>query len=161
MNDSWRRLLTEAIDRALDGKGFRLVAFVYMPEHVHLLVYPVDADSRVETLLSAIKRPFSYRVKQQLIAERNPLLADLTVQERPGKRSFRFWVEGGGYDRNLTSAASVMASIDYLHLNPVKRGLCRMAIDWKWSSARFFASDGKFPDPDLPTLSPLPPSFLT
>ena len=26
----------------------------------------------------------------------------------------------------------------YIHNNPVRRGLCRRAVDWKWSSARYY-----------------------
>ncbi len=39
-NDEWRRMLAESVERAIQGHDFRLVAFVFMPEHVHLLVYP-------------------------------------------------------------------------------------------------------------------------
>jgi putative transposase len=28
--------------------------------------------------------------------------------------------------------------IDYIHLNPVRRGLVERASDWKWSSAAWF-----------------------
>src|SRR5947209_1895181 len=86
----WNRQLSLAIDRAVTGHGFLLVAFVYMPEHIHLLVYPTNLDARVEQLLFAIKRPFSYRIKQQLVEEKDPLLERLTVRERPGKYAFRF-----------------------------------------------------------------------
>ena len=38
-----------------------------------------------------------------------------------------------------------------LHHNPVTRKLCRRAIDWKWSSARYYLSDPpRQQDPDLP-----------
>jgi hypothetical protein len=29
--------------------------------------------------------------------------------------------------------------IDYIHNNPVRRGLVSQATDWPWSSARFYA----------------------
>lgn len=64
---------------------------------------------------------------------------------------FRFWQEGPGFDRNLFSPEAITASMDYIHLNPVKRGLCEKATDWKWSSARFYL--GETTDPDLPTLT--------
>ena len=35
--DDWRKLLCESIDRAVTTWEFRLVAFVVLPEHVHLL----------------------------------------------------------------------------------------------------------------------------
>jgi putative transposase len=65
-NDVWRRLLTEAIERANEERDFGLVAFVFMPEHVHLLVYPRGSDCDIEGLLQAIKRPYSHRVKRLL-----------------------------------------------------------------------------------------------
>jgi hypothetical protein len=34
----------------------------------------------------------------------------------------------------------------------VRRGLVARAVDWKWSSARWYAYDGKDHDPDLPTI---------
>ncbi len=62
----------------------------------------------------------------------------LTVRERPGKECFRFWQEGPGFDRNLFSPDAIASSLEYIHNNPVSRGLCRRAVDWKWSSARYY-----------------------
>ena len=44
----------------------------------------------------------------------------------------------GGYARNLFEADPVEADVDYIHMNPVKAGLCKKVIDWKWSSAEFY-----------------------
>jgi putative transposase len=153
--DSWRRLLSESIDRAVARHQFRTVAFVYMPEHVHLLVDPVVSDSRVDRLLYAIKRPFSYRIKQQLEQTANPLIEQLTVRERPGKQVFRFWQEGPGYDRNLKSSAVVLKAIDYIHNNPVRRGLCRDPEGWRWSSWKHYHRPEELRDPDLPQIDGL------
>ncbi len=90
-NDEWRRMLAESVGRAIQGHDFRLVAFVFMPEHVHLLVYPTTHEPRLDLLLKAIKRPFSFRIKRALAAARGPLLGELTVRERPGVERFRFW----------------------------------------------------------------------
>jgi len=54
----------------------------------------------------------------------------------------------------------VMSAIDYLHDNPVRRRLCRAAIDWKWSSARWYATNRQQIDPELPTIHGLPPEFF-
>src|SRR6185369_2039841 len=76
-------LLSQSLDRAMSQQGFCLLAFVYMPEHVHLLVFPVTPTARFEQLLFAIKRPFSYRVKQYLEQNDPSLLQQLTILERP------------------------------------------------------------------------------
>jgi putative transposase len=154
--DSRLRIVSESIDNAIDPEKYRLIAFVFMPEHIHLLVYPLETKPELGRLLAAIKRPVSRRVKETLINGQSPLLEKLTVQERPGKTVFRFWQEGPGYDRNLQTEKAVTAAIDYIHLNPVRRGLCQQARDWKWSSARFYESDGRLQEKDLPTIHGLP-----
>ncbi|MCA8991786.1 MAG: transposase [Planctomycetaceae bacterium] len=159
--DLWRKMFCQAIDAAIERHEFRLVAFVIMPEHVHLLVHPTTTNPDVSGLLSAIKRPFSFRIKQLLIEQNSTLLPKLMVRERPGKTSFRFWQEGPGYDRNLHTQTAVLAAIDYIHNNPVARKLVDQARDWKWSSYRWYEWDKQNVDPDLPTIHGLPWDFFT
>jgi putative transposase len=159
-NEAWRSMLARQIDTANKRHEFRLVAFVFMPEHLHLLVYPTG-ESEVSDLLKAIKKPFSFRIKQLLMQHDSHLLNRLTIRERPGKMTFRFWQEGPGYDRNLNSESAVLASIDYIHANPVRRGLVEQARQWKWSSARWYESNGQEIDADLPTIHGLLFGFFT
>lgn len=160
VGDLWSQMLCQSIDRALRRYQFGLIAFVIMPNHLHMLVYPKQRECRVDRLLWAIKRPFSYRIKQLLQETQNPLLDHLIIRDRPGSTVFRFWQEGPGYDRNLSSLKAVEASIDYIHLNPVKQKLVDQCRDWKWSSARWYESEGKLVDSDLPELSGLPWDFF-
>ena len=159
-NDDWREKFCRAVDCAFERWTFRLVAFVLMPEHVHLLVQPTVMPVKIDNLLSATKQPYSVRIKRILEAARSPLLQKLTVLERPGKTAFRYWQEGPGYDRNLSTEAAVLAAIDYIHNNPVRRHLVERATDWKWSSARWYASDRQVIDPDLPTIHGLSWEFF-
>jgi len=161
LDNPWRReQLSIAIDRAIENHGWRLTAFVFMPEHVHLLVYPTQQSLKVEKLLFAIKRPFSYRVKQRLAETSDPLLQRLTIRQRPDKTTFRFWQEGPGYDRNMRTEKVLRSAIDYIHLNPVRRKLVERVTDYQWSSACWYASDGQEVDPSLPKLSAVPAGWF-
>ena len=153
-------MLSLSIDRAMQGRHFQLIAFVYMPEHVHLLVYPTSDDSRIDGLLKAIKQPFSYRVKQILNAQGSSLLGRLTIRERPGKTVFRFWQEGAGYDRNLNTPSALEAAVEYIHLNPVRRRLVMRGCDWLWSSCRFYQAPDSQPEEGLPQVHRLPKDCL-
>lgn len=159
-NDVWRGMLAQSLDRAMQGRRYRLAAFVFMPEHVHLMIYPLAEAGTIDTLLKAIKRPFSFRIKQVLIESRSRLLERLTIRQRPGVTTFRYWQEGPGYDRNFTKPSSVLAAIDYLHHNPVRRGLVKRAVDWKWSSARYYLVDPPQQYAGLPTVHGLPAEWL-
>jgi putative transposase len=59
-NDAWRRYLVRSLDEAGDPLRFHLVAFVFMPEHVHLLVYPLEEKPAIDDYLAAVKRPVQW-----------------------------------------------------------------------------------------------------
>ena len=88
--------------------------------------------------LQAVKEPVARKAIRHLKSNAPEWLARVTVRERPRLRH-RFWQPGGGYDRNITSTEALRAVIEYIHANPVRRGLVARAEDWEWSSARWYA----------------------
>jgi putative transposase len=142
---TYERCVAGALGRSIDEAGheceIRLAAFVFMPEHVHLLVVPANLEPAIGRYLARIKQPFSKWVKEQLTETRSRLIVRLTVQERPGKTCFRIWQESPGYDRNLMTPAVIEAAVEYIHMNPARRGLVKRAVDWKWSSASWYLLD--------------------
>jgi len=131
-----------------------LVGFVFMPEHVHLIVFPKNEHASVSSLLSAIKKPHSFRVKKLMQENNDPWLGRLTIRERPGRTVFRFWQEGSGYDRDITNANTILNALEYIHANPVRRGLCDHPGQWRWSSWHHYYGD-HIPS-GLPTTHGLP-----
>jgi putative transposase len=67
-----------------------------------------------------------------------------------------FWQSGGGYDRNIDSGRTLLEMIDYIHLNPVRRGFVARAEDWKWSSAQQLLTEAN----PTPVVDPIPPDWL-
>ena len=114
-------LFVHSVAAARRRHRFDVWAYVVMPEHVHLLIRPREDQYPISKILAAIKRPMAYRAKQ----------AGLNARER-------FWLPGGGFDRNLVGATAVRNEIDYIHANPVRRGLCEAPEDWAYSSAGFW-----------------------
>lgn len=160
-NDDWCGRLARSLDAACEKTKFQLVAFVFMPDHVHLLVNPREQDPSISHFLDRLKQPFSKEIKSLLSIRPNRLLRQLTVEERPGRTCFRFWQEGPGYDRNIYSREAVAASMDYIHNNPVKKRLCERAVEWKWSSARYYLSEPPAQQlPGLPHIHGLPMDAL-
>jgi hypothetical protein len=56
-----------------------------------------------------------------------------------GKKHYRFWQRDGGYDRNVVEPDTAFQETEYIHNNPVRRGLSAKPEDWIWSSAADFA----------------------
>jgi putative transposase len=126
--------LAEAIEAARQEYEFALWAYVFMPEHVHLLIYPTTAPYDIRDMLQGIKEPVGRQAVAYLRENAPEWLERITVQ-RGQRVERRFWQAGGGYDRNVVEAHTLMAMIAYIHANPVRRGLVKNAEEWKWSSA--------------------------
>ncbi len=129
-DDQTAQWMIEAIDNNRSKGLFDLWAYVVMPEHVHLVIRPNDAD--ISDILKRIKQSVARRVLRNRLDD-----------ALPG----HFWQAGGGYDRNLRSSDDVQEKIDYVHANLVKRGLVERSTDWPWSSARCWLEGSEVPIP--------------
>ncbi|MEX0715654.1 MAG: hypothetical protein WD066_03670 [Planctomycetaceae bacterium] len=130
------RWLAESIDAARDELNFDVWAFVFMPEHVHLIVRPRAAVYDIAQIRKTIKSPVAMRAIGYLEEHAPEWLPRITRQR--GSRTERlFWQSGGGFDRNIFERATLMKMIDYIHANPVRRGLVERPEEWWWSSAAF------------------------
>ena len=140
--DRSRQWLIDAIERARARHSFHLWAYVIMPEHAHLLVYPAVEGCRIEAILTSVKKSVSNRAIVFVRSQAPEFLARMTDRQPNGKVAIRFWQRGGGYDRNLWNPRYIWEMIDYIHGNPVRRGLCRGPLDWPWSSACEYRQPG-------------------
>jgi putative transposase len=155
--DRTRQWLVEALAAACACHHLSLWAYVIMPEHVHILFLPEDDNYHVAAVLKSIKQPVARKAVNFLRNNAPDFLEHLRVSWPGGRREYRFWQQGGGYDRNIYSADVAWASVEYIHNNPVRRGLADCAVAWPWSSARWYAGmsdvllpmDSAPPDPPI------------
>src|SRR5262249_14395902 len=120
--------------RARVRHGMRLYAWVFMPEHVHLVLRA--AGSPWSTIAQYLKTGLSKRVIgrwKKLGPSASGILR--AIKDEDGHR---FWLPGGGFDRKLRSTQAIAKEIRYVHRNPVERGLVSAPEEWKWSSVRWW-----------------------
>jgi len=128
------RWLAGSIEKARSAHEFDLWAYVFMPEHVHLILWPRRKEYRIETIRQAIKQPVARKATIWLEENRPDWIPRITVEKGKVSRR-RFWQKGAGYDRNIFEYSTLLHMIDYIHDNPVRRDLCSKPTDWRWSSA--------------------------
>ena len=146
----------DALDKARKKHGFHLWAWVIMPEHIHLLVWTPDSEMKIDKILASIKKPVSYKAAQYLKHHAPLFLEKLTVVSA-GRTCHRFWQSGPGWDQNLYNPPAIHNAIEYIHNNPVRRGLVQTPTAWQWSSACNWAgieSTHIQVDHTVPTLHP-------
>jgi putative transposase len=127
-------ILLEEIERARKIYSFKLWAYVVMPSHVHLLLWPKDAKYDIAKIQSGIKGIMSKRYGKYL-AETDVARHDNFLLKKGEFASFLFWQPGGGFDRNLWNPKAIHDSISYIEANPVRRKLASTPEAWRWSSA--------------------------
>jgi putative transposase len=132
----------EALNKARKKHRFHIWAYVIMPEHVHVLIWPLEEKYDMAKILQSIKEGPSKRAKAYLKKHNPAYLSKLRVTWPSGRIEHRFWQQGGGYDRNMFSRAVIRAAIDYIHANPIRGGFVENPEDWKWSSASWHLGKG-------------------
>ena len=103
--------------------------YVVMPDHVHAILWCSDPGA-ISRFMKSWKQTSSLRLKK-LLRGLLPKYAATIPHTDP------FW-QAGFYPFNLYSEPKALEKLNYMHLNPVRAGLVERAIDWKWSSARYF-----------------------
>jgi putative transposase len=61
-HERWAQLILSVLNH-YDGTGYSLHAYVVMPDHLHLLITPIDT---LEKSMQLIKGSFSFRAKREL-----------------------------------------------------------------------------------------------
>ena len=103
----------------------KLVAFVLMPDHFHLILNPLDGDIRrsIGTLKSR-----SAKAVVRLCPPDWFLLGDGTHQVwQDSFKALPLW-----------SQWMIWQKINYIHSNPLKAGLVKSTADYQWSSFHDF-----------------------
>jgi putative transposase len=141
--DRTRDYLTRAIDQARGKHGFHLWAYAIMPEHVHLLIWPARESYSISAILKSIKQSVSRKAVNWLRKNNPQGLRWLSTGQVT--KPYQFWQDGGGYDREVRTGQGLRQVLDYIHLNPVRRGLAGQSEQWFWSSARQWSDLGVGP----------------
>jgi putative transposase len=109
---------------------FRLVGYVVMPEHIHLLMSePRSGDP--SKVLQVLKQRVSRALRPKRARHSSRQLR-LGFAGSPADEP-HFW-QRRFYDFNVWSAAKVREKLEYMHANPVKRKLVPHPGLWLWSS---------------------------
>ncbi len=109
-------LLLQVIRDHRAQQRFQLHAFVFMPNHVHLILTPAPLVS-LEKAMQLIKGGFSFRAKKEM--------------------SFNQEIWQKGYNEHrIRDADDYSKHVEYIWKNPVEAGLVSEAEEFPYSSAR-------------------------
>jgi putative transposase len=113
--------------------GFRLIGYVVMPNHVHLLMSE-PAKGTPSKVMQLLKQRVSRKMRKK--TGQSGQLEFAFGESEEEARSF--W-QTRFYDFNVYKAGKVKEKLHYMHANPVIRELVKHPRDWPWSSWGHYA----------------------
>ena len=124
-NESACRAFLEECQNLKTKRECKLIAFVIMPDHIHLIVNPRDGN--IKEWLGALKSLSAKRLVE--IAPHN-LFSKTENENQVWQESFKALP--------LWSNWMIWQKINYIHNNPLKAKLVESAKDYQWTSFRAF-----------------------
>lgn len=134
-------ILFDALRELRQRYGLRLYAWAVMEEHLHLLVRAEQPDVCLER--------FREGTNERIVAflEQQRLERFLTRFPRQEGRC-RVWQEPAEVEP--VAEGGLWATLEYIHINPVKRGYVERPEQWRYSSARDYAGGKGLVEIDRP-----------
>jgi REP element-mobilizing transposase RayT len=164
-NEKCCQILIEEFKFYRKKLGFKILGYVIMPDHIHMLIW-WDLDEKPELTIGKIMQGikghsarmiidyYQQAVKRQQwlpptqialsfhtpeTVRRQPLLPSTHGRDdnKPHQRKLKYkiWQEDY-YDFNIFTLQKYQEKLNYIHNNPVKAGLVEKPEDYKWSSYR-------------------------
>lgn len=118
-DDADRRYYLRLLKEARDKTGARIIAWVLMTNHVHLVVDFGESPSSVSDFMFSIDLPYSRY-----------------FNARTGREGTLF--QGGFWSKPIVDDAQLVATVYYVHMNPEAAGIAPMR-DYRWSSYQEYA----------------------
>jgi len=141
-SERFRRHFVQTLHQLRARLDFKILGYVLMPEHFHLLIWPGErADS--SRIIQSLKERTAIFIVQNLRQNRQfpwcrRMLERLTLPPTVHHDGpYRVW-QRRFYDLNVWSEKKRREKLNYMHGNPVKRGLVTTPDLWPWSSFRFY-----------------------
>jgi putative transposase len=125
--------MQDAFECVIQKHPYEMDAHVFLPEHLHFAWKLPENDHDFSTRIRLLKSYFS----------RN---CDVKYRFEPGesrkkKREKAIW-QRRFWEHLIRDDDDYARHIEYIHYNPVKHGLVRAAIDWKYSSFHEYVKKG-------------------
>lgn len=129
--DQPKRIVLGVLNHQLQALAAKCVGFVLMPDHVHAMIW-LPQPGELQRFVHGWKRMSSFGIRRWYSEQAPNYFTDFGTGDK-------FW-QPKSYVFHIYSQQKLEEKLHYMHENPVRTGLVERAIDWPWSSARWYLS---------------------
>jgi putative transposase len=130
-------IFVEVLSEVRSRFPYKLIGYVIMPDHVHAIIN--NATGTISDWLRRVRGNSARIILAWLREEQHLISLKKLSLDPPQKRqhTHAVWQKDPSVI-DLTSPKFIRQKLNYLHLNPVRAGLCEHPAGWKWSSYRAY-----------------------
>ncbi|MBL6964555.1 MAG: transposase [Bacteroidetes bacterium] len=126
-------------------KGLVIYAWCIMPNHIHLIISRKEGNL-LSDILRDFKRFTSIKIAKDIetsVSEKDQKLLNIfrnRANELKRIKKYKIW-QDGNHPVELDTNKMLEDRLNYLHNNPVKKGIASVAEDYKYSSAKIYCGE--------------------
>ncbi|MDO9577437.1 MAG: hypothetical protein Q7J16_06090 [Candidatus Cloacimonadales bacterium] len=135
-SEKYFQILVDSIKFCQENKNLKIHAYVFLDNHIHLIASGDDLANTIKSFkMFTAKEILNLLEKDQ----KHWLLNQLQCYKKKYKISseHQFWQEGY-HPQMIDSESMFIQKAEYMHNNPVRRGLVDEPEFWKYSSAGYY-----------------------
>ena len=131
-------------------KGLKLYGFVFMTNHLHLIISADAEDIKLWKIIRDFKKFTAQKIIQvmQKTENRRWILDSMRTvgKQNNANTQYQFWIQDDGAVE-ITSDKFFIQKLNYIHENPVRAQIVTDFCSYAWSSARLYEkNDFRFID---------------
>jgi len=135
--DKYKDVVLVQLREQVNKNHLIIYAYCIMDNHIHI-IWQVKGDMNTSEVQKQFLEGCSKHIKSDLeIHHPNVLVFFKSTQK---DRAYHFW-KRNARSIELYDDVIFQQKLDYIHLNPVKAGLCMLPEEYIYSSARYYLED--------------------
>ena len=147
-NRNYCRIIINSLSFYKNKFDYRLIAYVIMPDHIHLIIYPPEKTS-ICSIMRDFKKFTSKQIIKKLKEEKKVSQLRLFASYADSLHQYSVW-RNEFRSLHIYSKKVLRIKVNYIHKNPVKRGLVKYQEDYLYSSYRnYYLGDNSIIDVDF------------
>jgi REP element-mobilizing transposase RayT len=132
------KIVTDTFNFCIENKSLCVNAYVIMPNHIHSIVFDKEFNAeRLKHTLDDLRKFTGRKLIEYCGKHMPPGYLESFKARAGGDRKHRFW-QATQHPVGIFTEKFWKQKMDYLHMNPCRKGLIDAPEEWRFSSAAFW-----------------------
>jgi putative transposase len=137
--DGFPEIIIEELKFRREKEQINLYGYVIMPDHFHLIISSENIPKVMRSIKSYTAKKILNKLKEKNLTTILKELKNLKPEFK-SQSEYQVWQEGF-HPKMILGDKEYEQKMNYIHNNPVVRGLVESPGEWKYSSYNFFFGD--------------------